>query len=321
MKSILLTDSERFPIDAQDEALIGASGAVCISMSGHNETDLLAYGRDAEAVLVYSANVSAAVLGGLHRCRVLARCGAGYDNIDVAAARERGIEVTYVPAYGSIDVAEHALALILACSRRLCQSNHAVRAGGWPAYRELGTMRRLHGQTLGLVGFGRIARCLAERASALGLAVLAHDPLVPPRVVRELGVTPVSASLLLTNSDVVSLHLPLKPETHGWLNPDKLASMKSTAILVNTSRGGLIDEQALIAALLEGRLAGAGLDVFENEPLKARSGLTTLDNVILTPHSAAFTEEALAEVRKTALNDALAVLDGRTPSYPVPTGI
>lgn len=318
MKSILLTDADRFPLDVDDKTLIERSGTTYVAMAGHDTSRLLAHGREVDAILIYSARLTAPLIASLQRCRVLARCGVGYDNIDVNAAHKRGIEVTYVPNYGSIDVAEHALALILACSRRLGQSDRAIRTGGWPGYAELGTMRRLHGQTLGLVGFGRIARCLAERASGLGLAIMAHDPLLDSQQIRDGGANAVSASTLLEHSDIVSLHLPLTPETHRWLGEQNLGRMKPTAILINTSRGGVVDEAALYAALCSGRLASAGLDVLDHEPPDPGVGLASLGNVILTPHSAAFTEEALADVRKTALRDALAVLNGQPPRYPVP---
>lgn len=318
MTSILLTDADRFPLDAEDKAMVEEMGIACVEMAGHEASDLVEQARNVDAVLVYSAKMNSSVIGGLKRCRVLARCGVGFDNIDVTAARRRGIEVTYVPDYGSVDVAEHALALILACSRRLGQSDRAIRAGGWPGYADLGTMRRLSGQTLGLVGFGRISRCLAERADVLGLTLLAHDPLLSWEKIRDGGAIPATDRELLERSDIVSMHLPLSARTTRWLDAQRLSYMKPTAIIINTSRGAVVDEEALCSALSAGRLAGAGLDVQLKEPPTTTNPLTSLDNVILTPHSAAFTEEALADVRKTAIKDVLAVLNGEAPRHPVP---
>lgn len=319
--TFLVTDADRFPLDDEDRLLLERSGFTCIEMPGHDPSQLTQQVREVDALLIYSAKITASIIAGMRRCKVLSRCGVGYDNIDVEAARKRRIQVTYVPNYGSVDVAEHALALILACSRRLIQSDRAVKAGRWPSYNELGTMRRLSGQALGLVGFGRIARCLAERASALGLLPLAYDPLLPREEIRNGGATPVTEQHLLQHSDFVSLHLPLTTGTAHWLNEERLAQMKRSAILINTSRGGVVDETALREALETGRLAAAGLDVLADEPPLPNAPLPALKNVILTPHSAAFTQEALAEVRKTAIGDALAVLRGETPRYPVPQNL
>jgi lactate dehydrogenase-like 2-hydroxyacid dehydrogenase len=241
---------------------------------------------------------------------VLARCGTGYDNIDVDAARERGIEVVYVPDYGMDDIADHALALLFACARRIAESDRAVRAGAWPSYAALSPMFRLRGRTLGVLGYGRIGRNLAEKARALGLRVLAHDPYVAE--------ASTDREALFRESDFISVHVPLTEETRHSVGREDLALMKPTAILINTARGPIVDTTALAEALLEGRLGGAGLDVFEEAPLPAEHPLRRCDNAVLTPHSAAYTEEALAEVRKRPLADALRVLRGDPPINPVP---
>lgn len=316
--AVLISDADRFPLDDDDRALLASNGFSCIELPGHDASQLRRHGADAEALLVYSAKITGSVLADLPRCRVVARCGAGYDNIDVEAARARQIQVTYVPDYGSIDVAEHALALMLACSRRLVASDRAVRSGEWPSYAQLGPMRRLCGQVLGLVGFGRIARRLAERAAALGLVPIAYDPLLSPAQIRDAGAIPVDERDLLQRADFLSLHLPLTLETSRWLDATRLAQLRSTAILINTSRGGVIDETALHEALEAGRLGAAGLDVLAEEPPAPTHPLVRSPHVVLSPHSAAFTEEALAEVRKTAIRDALAVLSGGAPRHPVP---
>lgn len=318
MPSLLVTDSDRFPAVDRERERVEAAGLQYVVMAGHGPADLVRYGRDAAAILVYSAQISADIVPSLPQCRVLARCGSGYDNIDVDAASRHGIAVTYVPGYGSIDVAEHALALLLACARRLVTADRAIQAGRWPTYLELGTMHRLAGQVLGLLGFGRIAQALAQRAQVLGLRVIAHDPLLPPDQVRFRGVEPVSASELLASADFLSLHLPLTINTRHWLDDARLAQLKPSAVVINTSRGEIIDQDALEAALAGNHLAGAGLDVLEHEPPAPTTTLLRSPNVLLTPHSAAFTEEALEEVRTTALDDALAVLAGRRPKHPAP---
>lgn len=172
---------------------------------------------DADAIFVYSAKFDAALIGRLTRCRVLARCGAGYDNIDVTAARARGIIVTYVPEYDAEDVAEHAIALLLACARRLAASDKAVQSGGWPTFAELGPMRRLAGRTLGLVGYGRIAREVASRAHGLRMQVIAADPHVGQAAGEPLGVRLTCLTDLLATADFVSVHVPLGPATRSTM--------------------------------------------------------------------------------------------------------
>jgi phosphoglycerate dehydrogenase-like enzyme len=310
MPVALLTDADRFPFDAEDRSALAAAGVELRELDGHEPADVVSAGREADAIFVYYAKFPRATIERLEGCRVLARCGTGYDNIDVAAARERGIEVVYVPDYGADDVSDHALALLLACARKVAFSDRAVRAGGWPGYAVLAPMHKLRGSTLGLLGYGRIARRLAEKARALGMEVIAHDPYVEEAT--------ATRAQLFRESDYVSVHVPLTEETRGSVGAAELALMKPGAILVNTSRGGIVDGTALAAALREGRLGGAGLDVFEEQPLPAGHPLRSCETAVLTPHTAAYTEEALAEVRKRPLADALRVLRGDRPRDPVP---
>jgi D-3-phosphoglycerate dehydrogenase / 2-oxoglutarate reductase len=310
MAVCLLTDADRFPFDVDDQAALAAAGVELRELAGHEPDDVIAAAQGADAVFVYYARFPRETITQLDGVRVLARCGTGYDNIDVAAARERGIQVVYVPDYGIDDVADHALALMLACARKITLSDRRVRAGEWPAYAELGPMFRLHGRTLGLFGYGRIGRRLGEKGTALGMRVLAHDPYVTEAT--------ASRDDLFTGSDVVSIHVPLLLDTRHAVGAAELAAMKRSAILVNTSRGAVVDTVALAAALRDGRLAGAGIDVFEEAPLPSDHPLRDCETAVLTPHAAAYTEEALAEVRKRPLADALRILRGESPCHPVP---
>jgi len=318
MTSVLLTDSDRFPFAPGEVDELTQAGGVLDLLPGHDPEDIAAAGRSAAGVLVYSGRFDAALLARLRECRILARCGVGYDNIDVRAAAERGIVVTYVPAYGADDVAEHAIALLFACARRLGRCDRGVQAGRWPSYGELGQMRRLRGRTLGLLGFGRIAREVASRASGLRLRVIAHDPFVAPAEVRDAGAELVPARRLFAESDFLSVHLPLAPDTRHLVGREAFALMRPTAYLINTSRGAVVDQAALVAALDARLIAGAGLDVLDGEPPGAADPLLRHPDVIITPHSAAYTEEALGEVRRTALADVVRVLRGQRPVYPVP---
>jgi phosphoglycerate dehydrogenase-like enzyme len=310
MPTLLLTDAERFPFDDEDRAAIAAAGAELRELDGHEPDDVVAAARGADAVFVYYARFPRETIERLDGVRVLARCGAGYDNIDVAAARERGVEVLYVPDYGMDDVADHALALLLACARKVVVADRAVRAGAWPGYGDLAPMRRLRGRTLGVYGYGRIGRNVAAKGRALGLRILAHDPYVP-----ELD---VDRETLFRESDFLSIHVPLTEATRYAVGRAELAQMKPGAILVNTARGPIVDTIALAEALASGHLGGAGLDVFEEAPLPPDHPLRRCETAVLTPHSAAYTEEALAEVRKRPLADALQVLRGEPPTNPVP---
>jgi phosphoglycerate dehydrogenase-like enzyme len=310
METFLLTDADRFPFDAEDRAAMAAEGIELRELPGHEPDEVVAAAQGADAVFVYYARFPRTTIARLDGVRVLARCGTGYDNIDIRAARERGMQVVYVPDYGVDDVADHALALILACARKVALSDRRIRAGDWPAYHEFGPMFRLRGRTLGLLGYGRIGRRVGERGAALGMRLLAYDPYVPEAT--------ATREELFATADVVSIHVPLTAETRHSVGAAELAAMKPGAILVNTARGPIVDTVALATALRDGQLGGAGLDVFEEAPLPADHPLRECENAVLTPHSAAYTEEALAEVRKRALADALRIVRGHTPRHPVP---
>ncbi len=278
--------------------------------------DILAVAREADAILVTYAKLPGDLLRQLQRCKVIGRFGLGVDNIDVPAAAERGIVVTYVPDYCMQEVSDHAMALLLALARKVVFSNGLVQAGRWemPA---VVPIRRLEGQTLGLVGFGNIPRRVAPKAQAFGLRVLVHDPYVAPDVLHAAGVTGAGFEELLVASDFVSIHAPLLPATRGLFNADAFAKMKRGAFLINTARGPLVDETALVAALDAGRLGGAALDVVAAEPLAKDSPLVGRANVILSPHTAFYSIEALEELQTKCASDVARVLCGEPPVYPV----
>jgi D-3-phosphoglycerate dehydrogenase len=316
---VLLTDRDRFPFDARDRAALASAGVALVELDGHDPDAIAAAGREADGVFVYHAKLTAELIARLPALRVIARCGSGYDNVDVAAARARGVEVVYVPDYGVEDVADHTLALLLACARRVPASDRALRDGRWLSYGQLGTMRRLRGSVLGLLGFGRIARAVGGRAHAFGMELLVHDPGVDDVDLAIAGARRASdLAELLATADALSIHLPLTAATRGLIGAAELARMRPGALLVNTSRGEIVDEAALAAALAAGRLGGAGLDVFEVEPLPLDSPLIGMESAVVTPHSAAFSEQALAEVRMRALDDVLRVLAGQPPHDPAP---
>nr|MDN1837570.1 C-terminal binding protein [Escherichia coli] len=268
---------------------------------------------NADAIMVREATVSRPMIEAMQQCRVIVRYGVGVDNIDSQAAKEKGIYVANVPDYGSEDVAEHALALLLAATRRIATRNRDVRDGQWGiGQRE--PMFRLAGKILGVVGFGRISRCFVQKASGIGFKrILVVDPLLTDKQASQAGVTRVNLDTLCRESDFISLHAPLTPDTHHLIGEAELAKMKPSAVLVNTSRGGLIDEQALINALLQQRIFAAGLDVFESEPLSAKSPLLQMDNTLCTDHTAWFTEESVVELQSKAAHEVRRAFEGEHP--------
>jgi len=278
--------------------------------------DILAVAREADAILVTYAKLPGDLLRQLKRCKAIGRFGLGVDNIDIPTAAELGIVVTYVPDYCMQEVSDHAMALLLALARKVVRSNDLVQAGRWemPA---VVPIRRLAGQVLGLVGFGNIPRQLAPKAKAFGLTVLTHDPYVAPDALAAAGVAGVSFDDLLARSDFVSIHAPLLPATRGLFNASAFARMKRGAILINTARGPLVDEAALIAALDAGQVGGAALDVVATEPLVKDSKLLGRPNVILSPHTAFYSVEALEELQTKCASDVARVLSGEKPVYPV----
>ena len=318
MHRALQTDADLFPFDDAAVKMLEDAHIELLPVNGHHPDDILAASPGAEIVFHYLGALPGPVIDQLVQCRVIARMGMGFDTIDVRAARARGIEVVYVPDFGSDDVADHALALLLACARQLVIVEQALRAGAWPNYHDLGPMRRLKGQVLGLVGFGRIARSFAKRAQAFGLSLIAHDPAVNAETMGAYGVEAVTEEDVYSRADFVSIHVPLSPTTNHLVDSPQLDLMKPTAYLINTSRGGLVNQHALVEALRRGSIAGAGLDVFELEPLPTDDPLRGFENVVLSPHSASFAIEALAEVHRKAIQDVVRVLDGKRPIAPVP---
>jgi (S)-sulfolactate dehydrogenase len=266
---------------------------------------------EARALLVRNqVRVDADLLRAARRLEVLGRVGVGMDNVDVATASSQGVVICYAPDDNAVSVAEHVFALLLGLARRIPSADRSVRAGRWERREHTGF--ELHGKTLGILGLGKIGCRVALRARAFGMMVRAYDPYLGPHHlnVTESGAVLGSLAEVLGGSDIVTVHLPLTEETRGLIGADQLAAMKPGAVLINTSRGGIIDEGALHQALSSGRLGGAALDVRETEP-PGDSPLHTLENVLLTPHVAAWTHEAHEKVLETVTGDVDRVLQGQ----------
>ena len=271
--------------------------------------EVLALTHDADAILNCYAPMPTNVIDALEHCKIIARYGIGVDTVDLVAATRKGIAVTNVPEYCVDEVSDHALALLLAWARKVVVANRAIRAGSWQLA-DVAPIHRLRGQTLGLVGLGKIALRLAGKAQALGLRVIGTDPYVSAERVAPLNIALLPLDDVLAQSDFVSLHAPLTSETRGMLNADAFAKMKPTALIINTARGPLIDDGALRDALSSGKIAAAALDVTPLEPLPADSPLRTLDNVILTPHIAYYSEESLRDLQQEAVDEVTRALRG-----------
>lgn len=294
----------------QEAALLDAVGAQFqVRPCGGDPAAVALAARDADVVLVRESPLSRPVIEALPRLRAIVRYGVGVDNVDLAAARERGIVVANVPDYGVDEVSSQAVALALAVARRLRLHDAEVRAGRWSAG-VLKPMYRWRGRTLGLVGYGRIARMTQEKLMGFGFArVLVHDP----HADLPGGVQAADLDTLFAESDLVSLHAPLNADTRHLAHARRLALMPPGAILVNTARGGLVDLDALHAAMSAGQLLGAGLDVFDPEPPDLSHPLFALDNVIVTNHVGWYSEESMRELQRKAAEEAVRVLRGEAP--------
>lgn len=275
------------------------------------EAERIAAARNADAMLVRTGAVTRALVEASPKLKIVARHGVGYDAVDVAACTEHGVLVTITPNANATAVSEHALALMLACARKIPQADATLKTGTWVREPFMGL--ELSGKTLGLVGLGRVGTRVAHLARAFGMTVLAADPYTTPERAAAAGVTLMMLEEMLPQADFISVHAPLTPDTHHIIGQRTLPMLKPTAILVNTARGPLVDPAAVAEALQAGRLAAAGIDVFEQEPFAADDPLHSLPNVIATPHVAGQTAESLVNMATAAAENILAVLDGRMP--------
>ena len=301
---ILITDCDHPTVDVERAIVEGAGLALDVA-SCRTAEDVIAAATASEAVglIVQYAPITGDVLRALPGCRVVGRYGVGLDTIDLETAAELDIDVVNVPDYCTDEVADHALGLILALTRGIVPLDRGVQHGTWD-FRLAGRVRRPSSQRLGIIGLGRIGTALARRAGALGFDVVGADPRGSGR--SEVAI--VDLETLLRTSDVVSIHAPLDATTRHLIDARALGMMRPTAVLINTSRGGLIDQDALLDALRSGRIAGAGLDVLEREPIPSDDPLIGLPNVVLTPHAAFYSEESLVEMKRKVSERVLAVL-------------
>jgi D-3-phosphoglycerate dehydrogenase len=312
---IAVTDSVFPSLDPAKAALQRIDPELRMAKSPSAE-DILAEAKDADGILVTYAKLPGDLLRQCPKLKVIGRLGLCVDNIDIAAAKELGIVVTYVPDYCLQEVSDHAMAMLLTIARKIPLANTSVQNGEWKMPVVV-PLRRFSTQTVGLIGFGGIPRSLAPKAQSFGFTVIAYDPFLPKEFFDKAGVESVTLDELYARSDLISVHAPLMPQTRGLVNDDALAKMKPGVMIVNTARGPLIDEDALVRALDAGKVAAAGLDVVTTEPLPKDSPLIGRPDVVLTPHTGFYSVEALLELETKCASDVARVLSGEKPVYPV----
>ncbi len=312
---VVFTERDKGPVPGLDEELIRKNGGTIRYGKAVDEKDRVRLAEGAEIVVVGGARLTREFFAALPRLKAVVRLGIGVDSLDLDAATELGIVVANVPDFCADEVAEHALGLIFAVTRKLALADRKTRRGEWVPGMDalLRPMRRLSGQTLGLIGLGKIGRSLAGKAQGLGLKVIAFDPHVSAEAAQSAGVPLMSLEALLPQTDILSLHVPATAETTGIVNARTLALLKPGAILINTARGPVVDEAALCAALASGRLAGAGLDVLQQEPLRLPHPLTEFENVVFTCHYASLSEESYASLRRQVSEQTVQILHGEFP--------
>lgn len=297
---------------ARERRIIEAAGGELIDAENLPRDEALRLCEDADGLLCRRIELNGETIRRFRRCKIIVRYGVGTDNVDVTAATEAGIIVGHVPHYCPDEVSSHAIALWLAAVRRVLATDRRVREGGWDVHRNE-PIHRVAGCTFGLVGLGNIGRAVARKLAGWKLRLLAVDPYVEPAVAAACGVQLVSRGELLARADFISLHCPLLPETHHWFDRAACQRLKPGAILINTARGPLVEETALLGALESGPLAQAALDVFEEEPPPTDSPARDHPRIIVTDHTAWYSEESQAELQQTAAEEVARVCTGGLP--------
>jgi D-3-phosphoglycerate dehydrogenase len=318
---VVISDYDFGDIDVERNILEPA-GIRVVGLQAKSEEDLIPEARGCDAVINQYARVGAATIAAMERCKVIARYGVGVDIVDVEAATQRNILVTNVRDYCTEEVADHAMALLLALARKLPQYSRACHAGTWH-WKSGRSIHRLRDRVMGIVSFGKIGQAIAERGKAFGLRILAYDPYIADDVIVAHGAKRADRDTVIAQADYLMMQVPMTQETRHFLGEAELGRMKRGAIIINTGRGPTIDNAALARALETGRVAAAGLDDLEEEPAKRRAWdpagnpLMALDNVLVTPHSAYYSEESIRMAREVAAQEVLRVLTGKRPHNPV----
>jgi D-3-phosphoglycerate dehydrogenase / 2-oxoglutarate reductase len=313
---VVMTD-DRHKTYEEEKKVLTSIGADIIIANCTTVQEVIDTCKDADGIMVNLAPMPAEVINQLEKCKVIARYGVGYDNVDVAACTKKGIYVTNVPDYCAEEVSDQALALLMACARKVARRDAQVRAGMWnigktdPIY-------RIAGKTFTFLGFGMIGRTLYRKIKGFGFSrILIYDPYIDAETIKSMGAEKVEWEEALKNADFISVHMPLNDKTRGIINEAAFKMMKPTAIIVNTSRGPVIDEKALINALTKKQINSAGLDVHTKEPLDKDSPFMKIENCVLTDHVGWYSEEAMSELKRKVAENVKDVLLSGKPKYPV----
>jgi D-3-phosphoglycerate dehydrogenase len=311
-----MTDDRHKTYEEEKKVLLSIDTDIIIA-NCTTAQDVINNCKDADGIMVNLAPMPAEVINQLERCKVISRYGVGYDNVDVAACTQKGIYLANVPDYCAEEVSDQALALLMACARKVARRDAQVRAGQWnigkadPIY-------RLAGKTFTFLGFGMIGRTLYRKIKGFNFSrILIYDPFIDAETIKSLGAEKVEWDEALKNADYISVHIPMNDKTRGIINASAFSLMKPTAIIVNTSRGPVIDEKALIDALTKGQINSAGLDVHCKEPLDKDSPFMRIENCVLTDHVGWYSEEAMSELKRKVAENVKDVLLSGKPKYPV----
>ncbi|MDQ0338289.1 D-3-phosphoglycerate dehydrogenase [Caldalkalibacillus uzonensis] len=311
---VVVTDYEYYDLRYEERVLQALPDVELVKGQARTEDEVIEIAKDADGIINQYAPISAKVIEQLEKCKVISRYGVGVNTIDIPKATEKGIYVANVPDYCMDEVSDHTLALLMSWARKVVLLNQYVKNGVWDFKKGI-PIHRFQTQTVGVLGFGRIPRSLVKKLIAIGFNVLVYDPYVPEDVIHEAQAEPASLEEIFRKADFVSVHIPLTDETKGLINKDLFKLAKKNLVIVNTARGPVINEQDLIEALQAGQIAGAALDVVEIEPIQPDNPLLTMDNVILTPHVAWYSEESEDEMRSKCARNVLEALQGQTPTY------
>ena len=308
-RTVVITECDHDGFDP--ETAEAAKNDLTLRVEQSTPEDLVANIQDADGILVQYAQITAEVMDKAPRLRAIGRYGVGVDTVDIDAATARGIAVTNVPDYGTEAVSDHAIGLAVSLARGIPLLDRSIRAGQYDVSLAK-PLFQMTDRVFGVLGLGRIGTATARKAAGLGYRVIGHDFGIEPGT-RHHGVEVVSFEELIEQSQVLSVHVPLTERTRGIIGRDQLAAMRSDALLINTARGGIIDTDALVEALRAGSILGAGIDCHEQEPLPATHPIAALDNVVLTPHAAWYTEQSYVELKRRTLEGVADVLAGRSP--------
>ena len=313
---VVMTD-DRHKTYEEEKSVLGSIDAEVVIADCKTVDEVISVCRDADGIMLNMAPMPAEVIEKLEKCKVISRYGVGYDNVDVNACTKKGIYVANVPDYCAEEVSDQALALIMACARKIARRDAQVRDGMWNIGKA-DPIHRIAGKTFAFLGFGMIGRCLYRKIQGLNFSrVMVYDPFLDAKSIEDLGAEKVDWDIALKDADFISIHMPLNAKTRGIVNREAFAAMKPTAIIVNTSRGPIIDEESLIEALKTGKINSAGIDVHTKEPLDIDNPLMKIENCVLTDHVGWYSEEAMSELKRKTAENVRDALTGKKLKYPV----